>query len=182
MKLSEAILLGSTVVTSQSGQMNFAETDSACALGMAAAANGCTFVPASRPIADKDRRTLNSEDIWGKWLLRVVMRPCRCCDFQVPRVMRIKDVIAHLFDAHIMERKNWTLDQLVAWVEMWEPRDDPSRRLTPQEFQAISRGDSALRWHIERQRQEANDSGSEEDSGELRGHPGRAQVLARLIR
>ena len=163
MKLSEAILLGSTVVTSQAGQLNFSETGSGCALGIAAAANGCTFGPASRPIAEKDRRTLNSEDIWGNWLLRFVMRPCGCWDFQVPREMRIKDVIAHLFDHHIMERKNWTLDQLVAWVEMWEPKDDRSRHPTPQEFEAILPGDSALRLHIERQRDEADDPGDEKE-------------------
>ena len=119
----------------------------------------------SRPIAEKDRRTLNSEDIWGNWLLRVVMRPCGCWDFQVPREMRIKDVIAHLFDHYTMERKNWTLDQLVTWVEMWEPKDDRSRRPTPEEFEAILRGDAALRLHIERQREEeADHSGTEEDS------------------
>ncbi len=165
MNLSEAILLGSTVVTSQAGRLRFSETDSGCALGMAAAANGCTFRPASRPVAEKDRRTLNSEDIWGNWLLRVVMRPCGCWDFQVPRAMRIKDVIAHLFDYHIMERRNWTLDQLVAWVEMWEPKNyDPSKPLTPEELKVFFRGDAALRLHIEheRQRQEADNSGAEE--------------------
>jgi hypothetical protein len=27
--------------------------------------------------------------------------------------MRIKDIIAHLFDYHVMARENWTLEQLV---------------------------------------------------------------------
>ena len=43
MKLSEAILLGSTVLTPRAGGQHFAETQSGCALGMAAIANGCTF-------------------------------------------------------------------------------------------------------------------------------------------
>jgi hypothetical protein len=37
--------------------------------------------------------------------------------------MRIKDVIAHLFDVHVMEKKNWSVDQLVEWVKRWEPRE-----------------------------------------------------------
>jgi len=37
--------------------------------------------------------------------------------------MRIKDIIAHLFDYHIMDKKNWTLEQLVAWVETVEPKE-----------------------------------------------------------
>ena len=35
----------------------------------------------------------------------------------------IKDVIAHLFDVHVMEKNNWTLTQLAKWVETWEPRE-----------------------------------------------------------
>jgi len=37
--------------------------------------------------------------------------------------MRIKDVIAHLFDFHVVKRKNWTLDRLAAWVQTWEPTE-----------------------------------------------------------
>jgi hypothetical protein len=43
--------------------------------------------------------------------------------FRAPRQMRIKDIIAHLFDFHVMKKKNWTLDQLAAWVERWEPKE-----------------------------------------------------------
>ena len=38
-------------------------------------------------------------------------------------MMRIKDIIAHLFDYHIMTRKNWTMEQLVAWAETVEPKE-----------------------------------------------------------
>jgi hypothetical protein len=163
MRFSEAILLGSTVVTSEAGWVDFSKTDSGCALGMAAAAQGCTFGPGSNPIAEKDRRTLNSEDVWGNWLLRVVMRPCQCWDFQTPREMRIKDVVAHLFDYHIMERRNWTLDQLVAWVEMWEPKDgNPSQTLTADEARLIATGDAALQLHLERRREAADEAGDDE--------------------
>jgi hypothetical protein len=37
--------------------------------------------------------------------------------------MRIKDTIAHLFDFHVMKKKDWTLNQLVAWVQTWEPEE-----------------------------------------------------------
>jgi hypothetical protein len=39
--------------------------------------------------------------------------------------MRIKDVLAHLFDVHVMEKKNWTLADLVVWVQRWEPAQRP---------------------------------------------------------
>jgi hypothetical protein len=40
--------------------------------------------------------------------------------------MRIKDIIAHLFDVHVMQKENWTLAQLVEWVERWEPAESAS--------------------------------------------------------
>jgi hypothetical protein len=123
MKLSEAILLGSTVLAAKPGGQYFSETEAGCALGMAAIANGCSFRHVTEAVADKDRRTLGAEGVWGKWVLRVVMRPCECWDLRVPREMRIKDLIAHLFDYHVMGKKNWTLEQLVAWVETWEPKE-----------------------------------------------------------
>jgi hypothetical protein len=39
------------------------------------------------------------------------------------REMRIKDIITHLFDWHVMVKKNWTLERLVAWVETVEPKE-----------------------------------------------------------
>ena len=144
MKLSEAILLGSTVVTPKAGALHFSGENAGCALGMAAIASGCTFSPAQRQIPVKDLRTVNVEDIWGSWLLRVVIRPCDCRapitlrslrlkeitaylfdrgSCPLPRGMRIKDIIAHLFDHHVMGKRNWTLDQLVGWLESWEPSE-----------------------------------------------------------
>ena len=144
MKLSEAILLGSTVVTPKAGALRFSGQNAGCALGMAAIASGCTFSPPEREIPVKDLRTLNVEDIWGPWLLRVVIRPCDCRapitlsslrlkeitaylfhrgSGTLPRGMRIKDIIAHLFDHHVMGKRDWTLDQLVGWLEKWEPRE-----------------------------------------------------------
>jgi hypothetical protein len=123
MKLSEAILLGSTVLTAKAGGQHFSENQAGCALGMAAVARGCRFGPASGPFDERDRRTLGAEGVWGDWVAHTVVRPCRCWRFSIPREMRIKDVIAHLFDHHVMTKKNWTLEQLVAWVETVEPKE-----------------------------------------------------------
>jgi hypothetical protein len=122
MKLSEAILLGSTMLAAKPGGQYFFETKAGCALGMAAVANGCRFHRVTGAVAENERRTLGAEGVWGKWVLRVVMRPCECWNLRVPREMRIKDIIAHLFDVHVMKKKNWTLNQLVAWVQTWEPK------------------------------------------------------------
>jgi hypothetical protein len=123
MKLSEAILLGSTVLAPRAGGQHFSETQEGCALGMAAMARGCTFHMVTTTFPEKDRRTLGAEGVWGPWMLQEVARPCDCWRIWIRRKMRIKDVIAHLFDYHVMIKKNWTLERLVAWVETVEPHE-----------------------------------------------------------
>lgn len=123
MRLSEAILLGSTVVAPKAGGQFYPEGQQGCALGMAAIARGCTFRTVIRPIDDTERRTLGVEGVWGSWVLQRVERPCDCWRIWLRRRMRIKDVIAHLFDYHVMDKKNWSLERLVAWVEKVEPKD-----------------------------------------------------------
>jgi len=131
MKLSDAILLGSTILTPEAGGLHFAKNQSGCALGMAAIARGCTFRPATYLPPQKDRRTMGAEGLWGDWVLQIVARPCTCWRFRVPREMRIKDVIAHTFDYHVMAKKNWTMDRLAAWVQTVEPKKDPSGTIEP---------------------------------------------------
>jgi len=141
MRLSEAILLGSTVVKPKKGALHFSGENSGCALGMAVIANGGTFRRIDSPLPASERRTLNVEEIWGTWLLRHVERPCDCrvprvlnhlrrkksaADvrfplFHLPREMRIKDVVAHLFDYHVMQKRDWTLDRLTSWLRPLEP-------------------------------------------------------------
>jgi hypothetical protein len=41
----------------------------------------------------------------------------------LPREMRIKDVVAHLFDYHVMEKADWTLDRLTTWLQPLEPNE-----------------------------------------------------------
>jgi hypothetical protein len=147
MRLSEAILLGSTVVTPKAGALRFSGENAGCALGMAVIASGGTFHRAKRQFPLTERRTLNVEDIWGIWLLRRVARPCDCrvpltlnrlCLKEIsaylrhprsaalPPEMRIKDLVAHLFDYHVMEERDWTLDRLSAWLQPLEPAE-PAR-------------------------------------------------------
>lgn len=154
MKLSEAILLGSTILSPRAGAQHFSETQQGCALGMAAVARGLTFHPWTRPFDERDRRTLGVEGVWGSWVLQEVARPCDCWRFWLRRRMRIKEVITHLFDYHIMVKKNWTLEQLVAWVETVEPKEIHSTKISHpvplrqpvQSHEAATLRDQAEQW------------------------------------
>jgi hypothetical protein len=123
MRLSDAILLGSTVVAAKPGRQYSSESESGCALGMAAIARGCGFERTRQRVPEQDRRTLGTEGVWGSWVMREVARPCNCWRLRVPHEMRIKDIIAHLFDYHVMRKRNWTLERLAAWVETVEPKE-----------------------------------------------------------
>lgn len=164
MRLSEAILLGSTVVTPKAGSLSFSGENAGCALGMAVIARGGTFDGAERQFSTTERRTLNVEDIWGAWLLQLVVRPCDCRvplalnrvrlkeitaymrhprSAVLPREMRIKDIVAHLFDYHVMEQRDWTLDRLTSWLQPLEPSE-------PAEVSSIDREPGPARdWPAE---------------------------------
>jgi len=153
MKLSEAILLGSTVMAPRGGAQHFSETQEGCALGMAAVARGCTFRTVPGPIDAGERRTLGVEGVWGTWVLEEVDRPCNCWRIWMRRRMRIKDVIAHLFDYHVMDKKNWTLEQLATWVKTVEP--EPVQFVKGRQFSPQTR--ELLTREIGRMKQEENE-------------------------
>jgi hypothetical protein len=138
MKLSDAILLGSTLLAPQAGRQYSAETQSGCALGMAAIATGCTYrrVPA---MPGQESRTLGVEGVWGTWTLERMRRPCKCFFLFLPRKMRVKDIIAHLFDCHVVTKKNWTLDQLVDWVRTVEPSEPAQPQPEPPRLEIVWR-------------------------------------------
>jgi hypothetical protein len=92
---------------------------------MAAIAQGYTFRRVWCRLDDPDRRTLGVEGVFGDWVLQNVQRPCDCWRLWIPRKMRVKDVITHIFDYHVMAQKDWTLEQLVAWVKRVEHNFDP---------------------------------------------------------
>jgi hypothetical protein len=146
------------MLTPKSGGLHFAEDQAGCALGMAAIARGCRFRPATHPFPKKDRRTLGTEAVWGNWVLQVVARPCACWRFWIPREMRIKDIIAHIFDYHVMTKKNWTLDQLAAWVQSVEPKNcAPAGTIDPELLEELSQ------WQAARQPRAVNQFPTEED-------------------
>ena len=145
MKLSDAILLGSTLLAPQAGRQYSAETQSGCALGMAAIATGCTYRKVAA-MPTSDRRTLGVEQVWGKWTLDLVRRPCKCFFLFVPRKMRVKDVIAHLFDHHVVNKKNWTLEQLVDWVRTVEPAEAAQPRREPPRLEIVWRRPRPEPW------------------------------------
>jgi hypothetical protein len=151
MKLSEAILLGSTVLTPRAGGQHFASNRSGCALGMAAVARGCSFGPPTRPFHEQDRRTLGTEGVWGNWVLKIVIRPGDCWRFRVPREMRSKDAITHIFDYHVMMKRNWTLDRLAAWVRTVEPGHyNPPGSIDPELLEKASQLLAARRAQVRR--------------------------------
>ena len=129
MKLSEAIRQGSTMIRPKAGVQFFQSENAGCALGMAAVARGCTFDPIKHHVPQSERRTLNAETIWGDWMLEVMERPCTCWRCTAAPRMRVKDIIAHLFDRHVEGRRDWNLAQLVAWVETVEPVEIVQPRL-----------------------------------------------------
>lgn len=175
MRLSEAILLGSTVLAPKAGGQHFSETQEGCALGMAAVARGCTFRTVIKPVDDRERRTLGVEGIWGTWVLEQVERPCDCWRIWIRRQMRIKDIIAHLFDFHVMEKRNWTLERLIAWVETVEPKeiqpeDAWSRVMQQREVLALElqRSRQEVQRRVEQEIQEAEEWQSVRDAFEAR--------------
>ena len=116
---------------------------------MAAIAKGCTFHTVTQ-FDERDRRTLGTEGVWGNWVLRVVPRPCDCLRIWIRRDMRIKDIITHLFDWHVMVKKNWTLERLAAWVEAVEPKKpDPSRSMSPEILERVSKSQTAKQLQVE---------------------------------
>lgn len=78
MRLSEAILLGSIVLTPKAGALGSLGKMQDAPFGMAVIASGGTFHRTTQQFPITERRTLNVEDIWGAWLLQLVARPCDC--------------------------------------------------------------------------------------------------------
>ncbi len=113
MKLSEAILLGSTVARPLAGGLATDPTRQTCAFMMAAAALSkpeCLWEEAPRE--------------WP-WLTQQLAHvPCGCrawCRYLPANYMT---AIIHLFACHVAA-KDWTLEQLVAWIASVEPREEP---------------------------------------------------------
>lgn len=121
MKISTAIALGRTMIKAIAGTRNngFGE---GCALGMAEAAIGTTGAPFGA-----------SEEAWPWILSRRSPLPCGCtgsvmfggCNHEpyYGRSLPFVSSIVHLFNYHVMTKKDWTLDQLIDWIASVEPAD-----------------------------------------------------------
>jgi hypothetical protein len=70
--------------------------------------------------------------------------------------MRIKDIIAHLFDHHVVAKKNWTIEGLAEWVKAVEPAETiECHRPEP-----LPRLGSSTSWFVKRM---SRDTASEEE-------------------
>jgi hypothetical protein len=105
MELSEAILLGSTMVEVRRKALR------GCALGMAAMATGHTM--GWNFITNTIQVERAVKEHWP-WLIEYEVT-CPVCTKNVTRL--VDSMVIHLFDKHVMnERDPYTLDDLVAYV------------------------------------------------------------------
>jgi hypothetical protein len=139
-RLSDAILIGSTVVKAKPGRQYSMKEKSGCAIGMAIVGAGGRFVPRA-PGPPMVYRSDGLE--WWSWTINLETRPCRCrivaeaagrmwpClrSFWL-RKMPVKDIITHLFDCHVFGKGDWTIERLAEWVASVEPRKNEP--VTPQ--------------------------------------------------
>lgn len=127
MKISAAIMLGSTMIAPLAGHHLYYDPANphqgpthGCAWGM---------VNVAAP------RQWGSMNIWAATI--AVTLPCGCRGMIVKGQMRVEmsdgietvqAAIIHLFNHHVMTEKDWTMDKLVDWVQTIEPpdfEDDP---------------------------------------------------------
>lgn len=103
MRLSDAILLGSSLIKGVAGSPGNFKDSKGCAIGMAVVATGDVL---SR---------LNTFLIRWPWVYKVkIVFNCNCHNYQS---MFIYDWITHIFDTHVMTKKDWTIDQLCDFVD-----------------------------------------------------------------
>lgn len=118
MRLSEAILLGSTSVRPLAGRMiKFQNGETfGCALGMACTAAAVPF--------------FQSQEFYDEWPWLKNHFTLPCCGGQTEYFG--SSVIVHVFDYHIMEvnKPHWTLEQLVDWVRSVEPPEPDQEQAT----------------------------------------------------
>jgi hypothetical protein len=136
MRLSEYLLLGSTMVMpsrgvfySPVGQETFG-----CALGMIAVGK------------DGRRGTLNEQAMAFYELNRRLANtfiecdqiPCGCCLGEESHTL--KSLIVHLFDCHYfsLSIEHWTLERIADWLEKVEPKEEVRTDIVAAEKEAVS--------------------------------------------
>lgn len=115
MKISTAMALGRTMIRSLAGQHLTYDQSSGCAWGM---------VNVAAPTA--------YQEMFERTRMLEVKPPCECTGLVVGGGMRLisdceieffGNAIVHLFNDHVMTKKDWTMDQLIDWVASVEPPD-----------------------------------------------------------
>jgi hypothetical protein len=127
---------------SQAGGTYFTDKQAGCALEWRPSrGDAASAAPRIERTADARHGTS-----LGRLGVRTVTGPCTCWRFRAPREIRIKDTIAHIFDYHIMKKKDWTLDRLADWVETVEPKNNDPRRIIDPELQTASESRPEEDW------------------------------------
>lgn len=134
MRLSDAIATGRVLVEHKGGNI------AGCAIGMALASGG-----------GADYMFQGLGDMWHWTIQAVVDRPCGNCGgffnnddgMMVMHGAGFSGALAHMFDVHVMQEKDWTLDQLIDWVRSVEP-NEPTIEETATEF--VEASAEVLEW------------------------------------
>lgn len=123
MKISTAIALGRHLIKPLAGIHLTVNGRSGCAWGMVNKAVPEEFVLMSNR-AKYTRATLPCECRNGNEAIGSCMRVQPIYDFN-----NLSNIIVHLFNDHVMTKKDWTMDQLIDWVAANEPAD-PEEQVT----------------------------------------------------
>ena len=112
MKLSEAIILGSTVYRPLAGGLAHDPSRQTCAFMMAAAA-------LSKPAC----LWAEAPTTWP-WLMRQLAHvPCGCRAWDRYLSANYMTAIIHIFACHVATQE-WTIEQLADWIATVEPQDE----------------------------------------------------------
>lgn len=136
MQLSEAIMLGSTLLRPKQGCLYISSTitggrPAGCALGMAAVAYGIDLE------AMVEGSVVHFEGPAGAVLGKVAKSPCGCQNSKFRWSRTVGAIIMHLFDTHVMSSRDWTFEQLVDWVHQQEPKALPAAQVVEEEVVAV---------------------------------------------
>ncbi len=129
MRLSEAILLGSSVVRPLAGGLSSDPSRQSCAFMMAAAAlskPACMWQEASQE--------------WPWLMTELAHVPCGCRAWDRYLPANYMTAIIHLFARHVSTGE-WPLEQLAAWVASVEPDERVAQRIAGRELHAFASKD-----------------------------------------
>lgn len=112
MRLAPAILLGSKLIRPRARGFGNPGSSEGCAIGMAVVATGDAATDLI-PEEALNARGAVFQERWP-WVSVRVLYPCSCCP---GRADSVDVIITHLFDYHVIDQSDWTIEQLADWVE-----------------------------------------------------------------